>query len=100
MKKETEELVKKKIAYCLKTLLDRNKRISESDKGNKEYPKSYNEIALAAELRKATVSDVFNMKTAPDVSTLILIIEAMGYSLLDFAHIYIKLNNNDLHDPK
>lgn len=42
-------------------------------------------------MRKATVSDTFNAKTIPSSSALILILDAMGNSISDFAKKYMKL---------
>ncbi len=57
---------------------------------------SYNDIALNANLRKATVSNSFNGNTAPNMVTLINIIEGMGFNLLEFAKIYHSISYFDI----
>jgi hypothetical protein len=92
VKKETDENIKLKIAVSLRKLL-------ETIEG---YPvaQSYNKIALTAYVRKATVSDAFNAKSIPNSLTLFLIIEAMGFSITDFAKVYDSIENSDLIEFK
>ncbi len=93
MKKESIQLIRFKIAFSLNELLMTSKDFyQEGD----EMAKSYNQIALNADLRKATVSDTFNAKSAPSTTTLILIIEAMGFKLNDFAKIYDSVTDADI----
>ena len=80
MKEETEEHIKIKIAISLRKLL------KHSD--GKSIVGSYNKIALNADIRKGTVSDTFNAKSMPSFSTLLLIVNAMGFTLSDFAKEY------------
>lgn len=91
-----------KIAISLNKLLDASKNLSSSNKTEEEIIKSYNEIALQADIRKATVSDTFNAKSksGPNSTTLILIIEAMGYKLLDFANLYDSITQTDIDNFK
>ena len=67
-----------------------------------EIIESYNEIALEADIRKATVSDAFNAKsiTGPNSTTVFLIVHAMGYTLSDFAEKYDRLTNKDVEKFK
>ncbi|MDI5894818.1 hypothetical protein [Flavobacterium algoritolerans] len=88
VKKDLEEHIKVKIATSLHKLLQSN--------GKDAVAQSYNDIAIAADIRKATVSDTFNAKSSPNSSTLILILEAMGYSLRDFAHIYDTIKDSEV----
>ncbi len=80
-----EENIKIKIAITLNKLLVSNKAKKQEDETE---AKSYNQIALIADIRKATVSNVFNGKSIPNSVTLISIIEALGYGLQDFAVVY------------
>lgn len=88
VKKELEEHIKVKIATSLHKLLRSN--------GKDAVAQSYNDIAIAADIRKATVSDTFNAKSSPNSSTLILILAGMGYSLRDFAHIYDTIKDSEV----
>ncbi|OXA93135.1 hypothetical protein [Flavobacterium hercynium] len=92
VKKETDENIKLKIAFSLRKLLATIE----------EHPvaQSYNKIAVTAYMRKATVSDIFNAKSIPNSLTLFLIIEAMGFSLIDFAKVYDSIQNSDLLEFK
>ncbi|PZD76447.1 hypothetical protein [Mesonia sp. K7] len=92
MENELEDIIKYRVAITLNILLEKNKLL----KGKGKPPSSYNQIALDAHVRKATVSNTFNAKTAPNVTTLIMIIEAMQYGLKDFSEIYNSISDNDL----
>lgn len=100
MKEKVERTIKIKIAICLNKFLQRNKELYEADKKNKDIAKSYNDIALNADLRKATVSDVFNGKNMPEITTLFPILEAMGYTLIDFATLYNSIKTSDVENFK
>ena len=90
---EAEHIIKLKIAKVLKSLLEQNKLENKSTK-------SYNDIALNANMRKATVSSSFNAQASPNAITLIKIIEAMGYNIVDFAKAYNSISKIDLKDFK
>jgi len=98
MKEELIPHIKIKIAISLNRLLDASKRFRPINNKEEEIAKSYNKIALAAYIRKATVSDIFNAKskTAPNTATLLLIIEGMGYNLNDFAIVYDSVIEADI----
>lgn len=87
MKSEEQTNIKFKIAISLNQLLSRNKGSIE-ERNLPNFIKSYNKIALTADLRKATVSDIFNAKSNCQITSLVPIIEAMGYNLSDFAEVY------------
>ncbi|MBJ2126354.1 hypothetical protein [Flavobacterium sp. IB48] len=89
VKKELDDYTKLKIAISLRRLLESN--------GSLPSTQSYNKIALAANIRKATVSDTFNAKSIPNSLTLFLIIEAIGFSLTDFSKIYDTLRDIDIN---
>jgi DNA-binding phage protein len=82
-----EERIKKRIAISLNKLLQSNEKLRQMENED-SLGRSYGKIALNADIRKATVSDTFNAKSIPSSATLILIIEAMGFSILDFAKVY------------
>jgi len=98
MKKELISYINLKIAISLRKLLTCSKRTLQSDNPEQEIVKSYNEIALQADIRKATVSDIFNAKSksGPNSTTVILIVEAMGYDLRDFANQYDAVTTKDI----
>ncbi|MCK7591271.1 hypothetical protein M0G43_11855 [Subsaxibacter sp. CAU 1640] len=76
------------------------KNLLSSIKTDEEIIKSYNEIALQPDIRKATVSDTFNAKSksGPNSTTMILIIEAMGYTLGDFSNQYDSITQSDIEN--
>lgn len=94
MKKKLEELIKIKIAISLNKLLKRSKSSTITE--DVDIAKSYNKIALNADLRKATVSDTFNAKSIPSFITLILIVEAMGFKLTEFSEIFYSIKEIDV----
>lgn len=87
MKSEEQTNIKIKIAISLNQLLSRNKGFIDEDNAA-NIIKSYNKIALKVDLRKATVSDIFNAKSNCQITSLFPIIEALGYNLSDFAEVY------------
>ncbi|WP_338357328.1 helix-turn-helix transcriptional regulator [Yeosuana marina] len=96
MKKDWEEAIKISIAISLNKLLEIRKVALNQPIEN--VAKSYNKIALDADIRKATVSDTFNGKTMPSASTLILIVEKMGFKLTDFSEIYCSIKEEEVRD--
>ncbi len=95
-----EKKIKFKIAISLNILLEKRKNdykslIKEDISGD-----SYNTIAINADIRKATVSNIFNAKSTPNSTTLISIIEAMGFDLTDFSKVYCSLNEKDINKFK
>ncbi|WP_116789515.1 helix-turn-helix transcriptional regulator [Flavobacterium psychrotrophum] len=96
MEKQLEEHIKIKIAVTLQYLLEKKKKIEKVDGKHDDDVSSYNKIANIADIRKATVSNIFNAKTTPASSTLVSIIEAMGFKLSDFAKIFDSLQEGDL----
>ncbi|TXD81179.1 hypothetical protein ESY86_18575 [Subsaximicrobium wynnwilliamsii] len=92
--------IKIKIAIALNRLLTINIEYSKVEDDDLDIIKSYNKIALDADIRKATVSDAFNAKSksGPNSTTIVLIIEAMGFSIKDFAIIYDSINKNDIEN--
>ena len=59
---ETQENIKIKIAISLNLLLCDSKKSIKSTKTGEELNTSYSEIADNSNIRKATVSDIFNAK--------------------------------------
>jgi hypothetical protein len=47
-------------------------------------------------MRKATVTSAFDGHTRSAMTTVILVIEAMGYKLSDFAEEYEKITDDDI----
>lgn len=95
VKNDLEEHIKIKIAISLNKLLQSNEKLRKLENED-SMARSYGKIALSADIRKATVSDTFNAKSTPSSLTLILIIEAMGFSLLDFANIYGSIKESEI----
>ncbi|MFL1012597.1 hypothetical protein [Flavisericum labens] len=98
MKQELEELIKIKIAISLNKLLKARKVSVQDEDGKDNTPDTYNKIALFSDLRKATVSDTFNAKSIPSSATLILIVEAMGFDLIEFSKVYCSIKENEISD--
>lgn len=100
MKKHTEDIIKIKIAISLRNLLNRNKSISIKKDYKKDIVDSYEKISFIADIRKATVTFAFNGETRTSMTTIILIIEAMGYNLNDFAVVYDNITERDIESFK
>ena len=92
--KDLEEHLKIRIAISLNKLLKSREKLHTVDE--EIMARSYGKIALNADIRKATVSDTFNAKSLPNSATLIFIVEAMGYTFLDFARVYDSITEEDI----
>lgn len=97
MRKLLEKHSKIKIAISLNTLIEKSKLYTQTVGKDDSIGDSYNKIALIAEIRKATVTNVFNAKSSPNSTTLIFIIEAMGFKLSDFSKIYDSISEEDIY---
>jgi transcriptional regulator with XRE-family HTH domain len=93
---ETQENIKIKIALSLIKLLDDSKNNTQRIKTGEELNISYSEIADNSDIRKATVSDIFNAKKSANTFTLFRIIKSMGYELTDFAKKYDKITDSEI----
>ncbi|MBC73026.1 MAG: hypothetical protein CMH47_12320 [Muricauda sp.] len=98
MKTLQEENIKIKIAISLRILLDKSKWNTQTKGKDDSIGDSHNTIALNAYIRKATVTKILNAKSNPKSTTLILIIEAMGFKWSDFSKIYDSLEKSDVED--
>lgn len=93
---ETQENIKIKIALSLIKLLDDSKNNTQRIKTGEELNISYSEIADNSDVRKATVSDIFNAKKSANTFTLFRIIKSMGYELSDFSKKYDKITDSEI----
>lgn len=98
MKVQFEDIIKIKIAISLRTLLKQNKEYSRKIEKSEEVTDSYDKIAINADIRKATVTLAFNGVTRTAMTTIILIVEAMGYTLQDFSKIYSDITDKQISD--
>ena len=98
MKKELIRHINIKIAISLRRLSAKSTKLQQFKNIKSEIAFSYNNLALEADIRKATVSDLFNAKSklGPNYTTVISIIEAMGYKMIDFALIYDSVTKDDI----
>lgn len=96
VKKINEENIKLKTAISLRRLLESNKNYPHNENDIDAIVKSYGKISDEGDIRKATVSNILNAKTVAKSTTLILILEAMGFSLTDFAKTYYSINESDI----
>ncbi len=68
---------------------------------NKEYHvNSIRKIALEAELEVNTVASIFNGKRVAKFPTLLLIIQALGKSLTEFARAFDRVTDSDIQKFK
>ncbi|THV57555.1 hypothetical protein [Chryseobacterium candidae] len=98
MIKESEKIIIIKTAITLRKMLSNNKNSSAKSNGSVEIVNSYDKIAANSnsELTKATVNGAFSGKKRSTMATIVLIIESMGYKMIDFAEIYDKLSERDV----
>lgn len=93
---ETQENIKIKIAISLNKLAEFSKKKMQGHSDMKKLNTSYSEIADSSNIRKATVSDIFNAKKSANSFTLFSIIRAMGYQITDFGNQYDKITDEEI----
>lgn len=100
MIKEIEKIVMIKTAITLRKLLQRNKTNSKLASGNEDIVSSYEKIAInsASDARKATVSNAFGGETRSAITTVILIVESMGFTMIDFGETYNNISDKEVKD--
>src|SRR5690606_14331237 len=101
MKKSDKEVIKIQIAIALRTLLQYNKEYARKKEKYVEIIDSYEKIALNADIRKATVTSAIKGSTRTAMTTviiIIIIIEAMGFTLNDFSKIYSEIDSKQISD--
>lgn len=98
MIKESEKIIIIKTAITLRIMLSKNKSSSGGTHSTVNTVNSYDKIAANSnsELTKATVNSAFSGKKRSTMATIVLIIESMGYTMIDFAEIYDKLSEKDI----
>ena len=96
MKQQQEEIIKIKAAISLRTLLKRNKDHLKKVKDDKDIVDSYEKIAIAADIRKATVTLAFSGVTRTAMTTVVLIVEAMGFSIKDYSDVYEIITDQEI----
>ncbi|MFD2938476.1 hypothetical protein [Flavobacterium sp.] len=96
VKKTNEENIKLKTALSLRRLLESNKNYPHNENDVDVIVKSYGKVSDEVDIRKATVSNILNAKSVAKSTTLILILEAMGFSLNDFAKTYYSISESDI----
>ncbi|BFO65394.1 hypothetical protein [Chryseobacterium sp. KCF3-3] len=99
MIKESEKIIIIKTAITLRKMLSNNKSSSAKSDGSIDIVNSYDKIAANSnsELTKATVNSAFSGKKRSTMATIVLIVESMGYTMIDFAEIYDKLSERDVN---
>lgn len=98
MIKESEKIIIIKTAITLRKMLSNNKSSSAKSDGSMDIVNSYDKIAANSnsELTKATVNGAFSGKKRSTMATIVLIVESMGYTMINFAEIYDKLSERDV----
>ena len=93
---DAEKIIMIKTAIVLRLLLSRNKGYSENDKS--DIIDSYEKIAINsnADIRKATVTNAFSGKKRSSMLTIVLIVESMGFTMLDFGKFYSEIKDNQI----
>lgn len=98
MKEDDENYIKIRIAISLSVLLQKNKVHSQEKENKNAIVDSYEKISLNAGIRKATVTSAFNGRTRTAMTTIILIVDALGYTLKDFSEIYDRITAQEISD--
>ncbi|AZB17619.1 hypothetical protein EG352_07480 [Chryseobacterium indologenes] len=100
MNNDVERIIMIKVAIALRLLLSRNKNYVATTDNTADIINSYEKIATNsyADIRKATVSNAFSGKKRSTMITIILIVESMGYTMIDFGKQYSKITDNDISE--
>ncbi len=100
MNNDVERIIMIKVAITLRLLLGRNKNYVATIYNTADIINSYEKIATNsyADIRKATVSNAFSGKKRSTMITIILIVESMGYTMIDFGKQYSKITDNDISE--
>lgn len=98
MLNDAEKLIMIKTAIVLRLLLSRNKGHFQNEKS--DIIDSYEKIAINsnADIRKATVTNAFSGKKRSSMITITLIVESMGFTMLDFGDLYSKITNSQISE--
>ncbi|SFC85665.1 hypothetical protein SAMN04487907_1102 [Zunongwangia mangrovi] len=97
MEEKAIDHIKLRTSLALNKLLLQSKLYKDLDFDDTiKFAKSYSKISTNADLRKATVSDNFNAKSNVRFSTLISIVEGMGFTLVEFAEVYNSIKKTEI----
>jgi hypothetical protein len=96
MYSDVEKIIMVKTAIALRLLLSRNKALSQNE--STKIIDSYEKIAINAngDIRKATVTNAFSGKKRSSMVTIILIVESMGFTMLEFGEIYNNIKDEQI----
>ncbi len=96
-----QDVVKAKFAITLNTLIERNKKKREKNnrKGEESIglDDSLGKISSSTGLRKATLSDIINLKSELKGFTLYLILSSLKSTFTEFGRIYDKVSDDSAH---
>ncbi len=97
-KNKAARLLHLKVIITLRKMLILNKKAQSNDTYNvAEKPATYRNIYYNSDIREATISDTFNGKTLPTITTLLVLIEKMGYTLKEFAAIFEEVTEEEVN---
>lgn len=98
MIKKVEKIIIIKVAIALRTLLDRNKNFPQVLNDNENIINSYEKISnnSSSDLTKATVNAAFSGRKRSAMTTIVLIVESMGFTMLDFSKQYSNITNEEI----
>lgn len=96
-KNKTARLLHLKVIITLRKMLILNKKAqSNDDYSVEDQPATYRNLYYNSDIREATISDTFNGKTLPTITTLLVLIEKMGYTLKEFAEIFEEVTEAEI----
>lgn len=102
MYKESEKIIMLKVAITLRSLLIHNKNYTDLNFEKEDIVNSYEKIAAnsSADIRKATVTNAFSGNKKSTMVTIILIVESMGFNMVNFGDQYDKITEKDIEEFK
>ncbi|OJW80273.1 MAG: hypothetical protein BGO69_05425 [Bacteroidetes bacterium 46-16] len=74
-----------KVGLAFKKLMEENERLKTEGRGKPTLITSLGQLSSAADLRKATLSDLFTGNSNPKISTINVVLSALGKTFTDFA---------------
>lgn len=98
MIKKVERIIIIKVAITLRILLDRNKNFPQVPNENENIINSYEKISnnSSSDLTKATVNAAFSGRKRSAMTTIILIVESMGFTMIDFSKQYSEITDEQV----
>lgn len=104
LSKEEKDYIKLKFGLCLKRLIDENRKRAQENKleGIKDHTliSSLRKLEAATGLRFATLQQIAAGEVNASCTSIVTIIESLGFSLSQYFSHYYRITTKEVHDYK